>query len=124
MLPQETIMEYLEPLTAEQAGSISAMRALLATHASSLVENIDDGKWFKGLLTYCLPSGRFAFALGPRANGSTTFHMMSFYESKKLQERHGLPLKRFLSGKSCIRFRHYADLPEDSLIDIISVGGN
>jgi hypothetical protein len=122
MLSNDIIAKYLEPLTAEQQVSIQAFRRLLIAQAPSLVEQIDEGKWFVGLLTYSLPTGQFAFALGPRAHGFTTFHMMPYYESKALQERHGAALKKFLSGKSCIKFKNYADLPEESLADIIRVG--
>ncbi len=122
MLPKETIKSYLKLLSAEQSGSIMAIRALLSTNAPTLVEQVDEGKWFKGLLTYTLPSGQFAFALGPRASGFTTFHMMPYYGSKELQERHGPTLKKFLSGKSCIKFKNYTDLPEECLVDIITKG--
>jgi hypothetical protein len=122
MLPKETIKKYLELLDPEQTESIEAIRTLLAANAPNLNEQIDDGKWFKGLLTYSLPSGQFAFALGPRANGLTTFHMMPFYGLPELQKQHGSALKKFLSGKSCIKFRSYTDLPEKSLIDIITNG--
>jgi hypothetical protein len=121
-LSNEQFDAYLAPLTTEQAASVRALRRLLLEHAPNLFERVDDGKWFGGLLTYYTPSDQFVFALGPRSKGTTTFHMMPFYGSKSLQVQHTPSLKRFLSGKSCIKFTHATDLPEETLIDIISNG--
>ena len=122
MLTDEAFAVYLQPLTPEQAEAITAMRSLLAAHAPEFIEQVDDGKWYGGCLTYTHPAGRFVFALGPRAHGFTTFHMLPFYESAALRDHHGTALKKFLTGKSCIKFKKYADLPEASLIDIIKAG--
>jgi hypothetical protein len=121
-LSKEDFEAYVAPLTEEQAASVRALRKLIWEHAPALVEKVDDGKWFGGLLTYYTPSDQFVFALGPRSKGQTTFHMMPFYGSKSLQEQHTPSLKRFLSGKSCIKFTHATDLPEGALADIIANG--
>ena len=120
MLTEEQIAAYLEPLTAEQAEAIRAVRKLIAEYDPSLVEAIDEGKWFGGLLTYTIPDGMFVYALGPRAAGRTTFHMMPYYASAVLQERHGAALKPFLTGKSCIQFARYSQIPENAIRDIMS----
>lgn len=119
MLSDDVIDEYLKPLSPEQAQAIRSVRALVLEGAPSLVEAIDQGKWFTGLLTYNTPDGVFVFALGPRSGGSTTFHMMPYYASGALQDRHGAPLRKLLSGKSCIRFKRYSDVPDGVLQDII-----
>jgi len=121
-LSDEQFEEYIAPLTADQSSSIRDIRALIMQYAPELVEKIDDGKWFGGLLTYDNPEGQFVFALGPRSKGLTTFHMMPFYGSKSLQELHAPSLKKFLSGKSCIKFSLASDLPKQSIIDIIDSG--
>jgi hypothetical protein len=122
VLAESVICEYLAPLVVDQAAAILWVRGLLRETSPGLVEAIDDGKWFGGLLTYTTTGGAFVYALGPRAGGTTTFHMHPYYGSKALQERHGLALKKFLTGKSCIRFKRYEDLPEDALRDIILNG--
>jgi hypothetical protein len=119
MLTEEQIAAYLEPLTAEQSEAIRAIRLRIAEHNPSLVEAIDEGKWFRGLLTYTMPDGTFVYALGPRAGGQTTFHMMPYYASAELQARHAAALKPLLTGKSCIQFARYSQVPEDALCDII-----
>src|SRR5579863_6637243 len=111
MLTAETFQEYLNPLTPSQREAVTQMRKLIFEICPDLVEEIDQGKWFGGLLVYKTPDDIFAYALGPRGAGSTTFHMMLYYSSSELQKRHGAALKKFLTGKSCIRFQNFADLP-------------
>ena len=118
MLSDAEFDHYTASLEPHQAGAISAVRNLIRELNPGVVERIDDGKWFVGLLTYSTPEGAFLYALGPRS-GRTTFHMMAYYGSKALQERHGPSLKPFLTGKSCIRFDSFEQLPEGALRDII-----
>ena len=119
MLSDEQLEGYLEPMTEEQRAGIRAVRGWVADANLDLIEEIDTGKWFGGLLTYHSDDRIFVFALGPLKDGFTTFHMMAFYGSKVLQERHVEALKKLLSGKSCIKFRNFSDVPEDALRDII-----
>ena len=119
MLSEAKFSDYLAPLTPEQIESIQSVRSLITERCPNLVEVIDEGKWFGGLLTYSTPQGMFLYALGPRSGGFTTLHMMPLYGSKTLQERHLVPLKKFLSGKSCIKFKRASDLPLDSITDIL-----
>ena len=121
-LSGDHIESYVQQFSPDQAESIRTLREIILKNAPGLIEEIDDGKWFGGLLTYTTPSGQFVFALGPRSNGYTTFHMMPFYGSKSLQEKHTQSLKKFLSGKSCIKFLHATDLPQEALVDIIANG--
>ena len=118
MLSDAEIDAYLEPMDAEQSAAIRAMRSLIVELNPDLVEEIDTGKWFRGLLTYHTGDKIFVFALGPLTGGYTTFHSMAYYGSTALQERHGAALKKFLSGKSCMKFKNFADLPEAAIRDI------
>jgi hypothetical protein len=120
MLTNEEIEAYLLPLTEDQKQSIQAIRSLIIELNPELTEEVDTGKWFGGLLTYHAPERFFVFALGPLSAGFTTFHMMAYYGSSGLQERHSADLKKFLSGKSCIKFKQASELPEAALRDIIA----
>lgn len=122
MLSNDEFEDYLRPLGTDQVASIRAVRALILEISPHLTEAIDSGKWFSGLLTYTAPGGVFAYALGPRSGGFTTLHMMPYYASPTLQQRHGGALKKLLSGKSCIRFKHFSDIPEGVLSDIFISG--
>lgn len=119
MLSDQEFSKYVSSCNKDQTDNILAVRELILEHCPDLVEAVDDGKWFGGLLTYNTPTGMFVYALGPRTGGFTTFHMMPYYGSTGLQERHGPLLKKFLTGKSCIKFKQFAELPEASIRDIL-----
>lgn len=119
MLSDQAIKQYLEPLNPDQTEGITAIRRLIFEYIPSAVEAIDEGKWSGGLLTYNRPDGVFLYALGPRKDGSTTFHMMPYYALPDLQKRYGNDLKKFLTGKSCIKFKRFSDLPQDALRGIL-----
>lgn len=120
MLSQEEFEAYVVPMTVEQAECIRSLRSLVCNAVPNLVEEIDQGKWFGGLLTYYTEDRIHAFALGPLKGGFTTFHMMPYYGSSVLQERHGVVLKKFLSGKSCIKIKDVAQIPIDAIRDIVA----
>lgn len=72
---------------------------------------------------YLHDTGGFVLlCLGPRKDGSTSFHMMPYYCSTALRERHEAGLKKFLTGKSCIKFKRFVDLPDGAIEDIVSNG--
>lgn len=123
MLDSNAIDEYVRELTPEQSANVLAIRQLLQECSPGLTEEVCTGKWYTGLLTYApAASDATIFALGPLTRGFTTFHMMPYYASASLQERHGAALKPFLTGKSCIKFKQYAELPEDALREIVTGG--
>lgn len=88
MLSRQALQDYLEPLKPDQIEAITSIRRLIFEHNPSATEEIDEGKWFGGLLTYNTPAGHFLYALGPRKDGSTTFHMMPYYSLPDLPTRH------------------------------------
>ena len=119
MLSNEDFEDYLTKLDASQADCVRTLRTIIRQSETALTEEIDAGKWFGGLLTYYTEDRIHAFALGPRKGGFTTFHMMPYYGSNALQERHGLALKSFLSGKSCVKFKVASQIPIDAIQDIV-----
>lgn len=122
MLTNDEFNAYLSPLNEDQRECVTALRALVREKCPDLVEAIDEGKWFKGLITYTSPSGVFLYGLGPRKGGATTFHMMPFYGSAELKARHGEAFKKVLSGKSCIQFKRLDEVPMDAIADVLETG--
>jgi hypothetical protein len=102
--------------------NVLEIRNLIKKYAPGLTEKVSDGKWLKGLIVYSTTEGHFVYALGPRSRGKTTFHMMPYYGSPALQKKYGSALKKFLSGESCIMFKHVGDLPLTALKEIIGSG--
>ncbi len=119
-LSTQQLNEYLAPLTANQVEAITKLRSLILEYNPTLQESIDTGKWFGGMLTYTTPTSMFVYALGPRKNDHTAFHMMPYYASPDLQQKHGQALKKILSGKSCIKFARYDEIPLDAIRDILT----
>ena len=120
MLAITEIDAYLDALTGDQSESIRAVRAQIVESNPDLFEEIDSGKWFGGMLTYHTQDRILVFALGPLSGGFSTLHMMAYYGSSALQERHGAELKKLLSGKSCVKFKHHTQLPQAAILDILA----
>ncbi len=118
-LSDQQLADYTKALSPEQAAAIHKLRDLILEYSPSLNESIDTGKWFGGMLIYNTPEGTFVYAVGPRKNGYTAFHMMPYYSSSELQQKHGQELKKILSGKSCIKFKSYDEVPEAAIRDIL-----
>jgi len=117
VLSDEVIADYLKPLETQQVECIKLIRGMIVEICPTLTEEIDTGKWFGGMLTY-YADGIFMYALGPRAGGKSTLHMMAYYMSSELHAKHGEAFKKILSGKSCILFKTIDELPVESIKDI------
>ncbi len=118
MLSESELSEYLAALTPDQVAIIRLIRPLILESNPTLVEIVNEERWLGGLLTYNLPAGAFVYALGPVKSGKTTLHLMPYYASKELQDKHGATLKKLLTGKSCIQMKTVADVPVNVLNDI------
>ena len=113
--------EYLAPCGDDQVAGLRFLRDLVQTHGGGLDESVNTGRWLEGFVFYST-AGQMVYAMGPKGKSKTTFHMMPFYGSTALQERHGPALAPFLTGKSCIAFRNVTELPTDALVDIVARG--
>jgi hypothetical protein len=118
VLTQDQLATYLSGLDKSQAECVLAIRSLLCKSEIEFEEKIETGKWWNGLLVYSAEQIT-CFALGPASGSATTFHMMPFYGSKELRARNAEILKKFLTGKSCIRLKCAQDIPVSALEDII-----
>lgn len=121
MLEDRDIDAYTTDLTPDQASAVREIRAVIAVHAPFLDETVNEGRWLNGLLFYSVGE-TMVLALGPKGTTKSVFHMMPYYASPTLQARHGDALSRFLTGKSCITFARYEDLPAGVVPDIVASG--
>lgn len=112
---------FLLACSDDQVAALRELRSLIRRNCDGLDETLNSGKWLKGFVFYST-SGQMIYAMGPKGKGLTSLHLMPYYGSPTLQERHGAALSQFLTGKSCIAFRRYSDLPVDALTDIIGKG--
>jgi len=112
---------FLTDLSDDQVESLRRLRALIHDHTDGLDEAVNAGRWLKGFVFYSF-SGQMIYAAGPKGTKKTSFHMMPFYGSPALRERHGEALSPFVTGKSCIAFRRISELPLEALTDIVERG--
>lgn len=104
-----------------QIRSLRSLRTLILKHTVGLGESINSGKWLTNYLFYSANS-KMVYAIGPIGKSKTTLHMMPYYGSEVLQQKHGEALSPFLTGKSCIAFLDFSDLPINTLKSIFEVG--
>ena len=105
----------------EQELSLRALRTLVKENTEELSEEVNLGKWLAGYIFYSKGS-RMLFAMAPQGKAKVTFHMMPYYGSPQLQLRYQGELKLFLTGKSCIAFKNFSDLPRSALVAIVREG--
>ena len=115
------LSEWLEKTSAQQRESLIEAHAFIVSNTEGLSEEINTGKWLTGYLFFSANS-TMVFALAPQGESSTTLHMMPYYGSTELQNKHQSALKPFLTGKSCIAFERFSDLPRESMLNIVKDG--
>jgi len=120
-MTDEEFDDFLSGCSDDQVSSLRALRLLIGRNAEGLHETVNSGRWLHGYVFYSAV-GQMIYAIGPKGKTRTTLHMMPYYGSAVLQERHGTALAAFLIGKSCIAFRTYSELPLEAVIDIIRRG--
>ena len=112
---------WLAGCSPEQELSLRALRALVKENSEELSEDVNSGKWLAGYIFYSKGS-RMLFAMSPQGKARVTFHMMPYYGSPQLQLRYQGDLKPFLTGKSCIAFKNFSELPRSALVAIVREG--
>lgn len=120
-MTDEEFEGFLVGCSDDQVNSLRGLRSLIDQNSAGLDEGVNTGRWLNGYVFYSA-HGQMIYAIGPKGKSKTTLHMMPYYGSPVLQERHGEALSTFLSGKSCIAFHGYSELPLDALTDIICRG--
>lgn len=106
---------FLTSASPDQQAIVRTLREIITRRAGELAERVNTGKWLKGYLFYEGPGEQMVFAIGLTAARTVTLHLMPYYGSRELQDRHGAALGRFQVGKSCLRFADPAELPADAI---------
>lgn len=112
---------YIENLSVQQASTVALIRAIVTANAPQLRESVNAGRWLSNYLFYSADASMI-YAIGPKAANKTAFHMMPYYGSALLQEKHGEQLGPYLTGKSCVTFANPEQVPIAALEDIVASG--
>jgi len=124
MVRQMTIQFKNTPSEATLS-EIEACVRFIRKHAKDLIEMEGDSKWTKGNLIFRETfdkEGMYTFMVGALASGKVTLHIMPLYAINEFKEKYKDSFAPFSSGKSCIQFKHFKDLPKKELEDIIKNG--
>jgi len=118
---EKEFAHWLEGCSTEQIDSIRSLRNLIRTNTRGLEETINQGKWLHNYIFYSVDS-KMVYAVAPKGKTLTTFHMMPYYGSEELQLKYQSELEPFMTGKSCLTFKNFTDLPYKSLTAIVKKG--
>ena len=95
------------------------VRAAIAASAAELREWVNVGPWMTGYVYYGVGDDMVA-AIGPTAKDSVSVHLMPYYAAPGLRARHEADLGRFVSGKSCLRFRPSDTFPAAAVTAVVA----
>lgn len=119
-------MDYKNNPSEETLAEINQTLTFIRKFDKTLVEKPGDSKWTDGHTVFCFENdepGMYTHMVGALKNGSVTWHMMPMYGVTEMKEKWGDALSSFVSGKSCIKFKTFSELPQDALEDIVKNGG-
>ncbi|EAR10179.1 hypothetical protein [Reinekea blandensis] len=118
-------MSYRHNPNSTTLAEIDKTLQFIRERAPELFEREGATKWTEGHRVFFDPEGpddQYTFMVGALKNGNVTWHMMPIYAVPELKERWATALRPFLSGKSCIQFKSFDELPQDALDDIVRKG--
>ena len=96
---------FLTSASPDQRAIVRTLRDIISRRAGDLAERVNKDKELTGYLLFEGPGDRLVFAIGLTAARTVTLHLMPYYGSRELQDRHGAALGPFQVGKSCLRTR-------------------
>jgi len=120
-MQDEAFQRWCGEFSDVQIASLGNLRSLILENTQELDETINEGKWLNNCVFYSYKS-KMVYGIGPKGKTKVTFHMLPYYMSSQLQEKHGPTLAPFLTGKSCIAFEDFTKLPITNLVDILKTG--
>jgi hypothetical protein len=109
----------------ETLGEIENTLNFIRQHSNELIEIEGDSKWTAGNVLFRDKDeavGMYTYMVGALSNGKVTLHIMPLYAVDELNSKYSSDFKPFSSGKSCIKFSKFSDLPIDALRDVIQTG--
>lgn len=104
---------------------IEKVLRFIREHSQGLVEKPGDSKWTEGNCLFSYQEdepGFYTFMVGALKSGNITWHMMPMYGVSEMKEKWAEVLSPHTSGKSCIQFNRFDDLPREALLDIVRNG--
>ena len=119
LLPDSAFDDAVATWSPAQQQRAREVRAAIVASAAELRERVQDGRWLTGYVVY-EANGSVVAAIGPTAKDTVTVHLMPYYGSVALRERHADALERFASGKSCLRFRPADHLPAAAITAVVA----
>ncbi|BCE03080.1 hypothetical protein [Marinicellulosiphila megalodicopiae] len=118
-------MQYKNSSSPEILKQMSLCAQFISKHAPELIELEGDSKWTQGNLLFRFPEdeqGFYAFMLGALASKKVSLHIMPLYGIEHFRVKYEQAFKPFISGKSCIQFSKFNDLPQKALLDVVKNG--
>lgn len=118
-------MQYKNDPSQDTLTEINKVLSFIRQHAKGLIEKPGDSKWTEGNCLFSFEDdqpGFYTFMVGALKNGKVTWHMMPMYGVVDMKKKWGKELSPFTSGKSCIQFKKFDDLPREALLDIVKNG--
>jgi hypothetical protein len=118
-------MEYKNAPNPITLNEIEKTLSFIRKNAKGLIEKPGDSKWTKGHTVFAFPEdgpGLYTYMVGALKSGKVTFHVMPMYGVAEMKEKWTQVLAPFTSGKSCLNFDKFGDLPKDALLDITKNG--
>ncbi|MEN9645180.1 MAG: hypothetical protein RL238_1849 [Actinomycetota bacterium] len=118
LMPDPAFEAAIAEWSTPQQWRAREVRAAIAASGADLREWVNDGPWMTGYVYYGVGDDMVA-AIGPTAKDSVSVHLMPFYGSPVLRERHAADLDPFVSGKSCLRFRPTDTFPAATVTGVV-----
>lgn len=118
-------MEFRNNPNADTLAEIEKTCQYIRDRAPQLSEQAGSSQWSDGHVVFVDPVStpdQYIYMIGALKNGKVTWHMMPMYGVSEIKERWSDTLQPFVSGKSCIQFKAFDELPTDALDDIVRNG--
>lgn len=118
-------LDYKNSPSPETLKEIEKTLQFIRQHSTDLTEKAGDSKWTQGHTVFAYADdepGMYTFMVGALKSGAVTWHMMPMYGVSEMKEKWQESLSPFVSGKSCINFKRFSDLPTDAITDIVRHG--
>jgi len=118
-------MQFKNNPSVETLEEINKTLSFIRQHTTGLLEHEGYTKWTQGQIVFSDKIEEqltFVYMVGALKTGKVTLHIMPYYAVESLREKWSEALNPFISGKSCINFNKFSDLPETAISNILMEG--